>query len=100
METEDERFSRYLRNNRGLWYASCPEMEAWAEQKVREGVLKRLWNIVPKVGERHKGCFISTWAYTFVPKEWKVEDLKTVFSLSHLVDIFGLKELEALDYQI
>lgn len=93
-----KRYERYLNQN-GWFFASNPEMEVWAEDQVKKGVLKRLWELVPKIGKKEMGKFVTTWAYSFVPANWTIEDLSKVFKKDFLVNYFGLFSI-APDYQI
>lgn len=98
METETERYERYLKQNK-FWFASCPAMERFGEEQEKLGNLKRLWELIPVLKDKDEFGYKTTWAYTWVPKSWSIHDLPQVFNLEFLVDCFGLFEL-APDYQI
>lgn len=99
LETREQRYERYFKHNM-FWFASNPDMEKWGEEQVKKGRLKRLWELVPRVGEKTDvGDFKTTWAYTFIPIEWEIKDLLKVFDREFLIEAFGLCVL-APNYQI
>ena len=77
IETEDERYSRYLQQNKGVFFASDTEMEVWAKGKVREGKLKALSSLVP--GDERN---IKYWYC--VPEMTTPEDLLVYFNTERL----------------
>lgn len=83
METDNERFERYLKQNEGVWFASSRAMVVWAEQKVKEGILKPLSSLIPN-NQRTK--------YWYVRVEMtKTEDLLPYFQAKGLYELFGIR---------
>ena len=87
---DEENYNRWINNMQGVWFASSlPDMEDWAEDKVKEGKLKPLSSLVPNK-EMAKGWY--------VPFSWEVKDLTKYFSY-WAINQFGIFELN-LNYQI
>lgn len=91
METENERYERYLKQNKGVWFASNPEMEKWAERKVTEGSLKPLSHLISNTKATKYWYVKSTIS--------KVEQLLEYFSANGLYELFGVYDF-CLDFQI
>ena len=90
-EEDNRRYTRWMKESlKGVWFASrLPAMEIWAQDKVKEGILKPLSSLVPNK-EKTIGWY--------VPLEWTVEDLPKYFSY-WAINEFGVFQLN-LDYQI
>lgn len=89
MENTEQRYTRYLYQNKGVWFASCPNMQKWAEEKTKEGLLKPISSIVGNTNSNH-------W---YVLKYYKEEDLLLYFTPKGLGLLFSFWKLY-LDFQI
>jgi hypothetical protein len=83
METMEQRYERFLTQNKGFWFASCLDMEQWAERKVAEGVLKPLSDLI-------KGRSNTKYWY-ILARITKTEELLEYFSYEAL-NGFGIYE--------
>lgn len=81
METREERYQRYLKQNKGVWFASCPDMKEWAEEKVKSGQLKPMSSLF--------NYGTNNW---YVLSDFIKSDCLKYFKANGLAQLFGCHE--------
>lgn len=89
METDHQRYLRWFKQSKEVWFASSIEMYNWA---LKQNFLKPIWEIPGLEHLKEKrpdGSAKTTWFYTFVLKtDSRPEDLLRFFN-SQALDSMG-----------
>lgn len=85
-ETIHERYTRYF-SGMGWWFASNTEMDVWAK---KQSFLKPITDLVGEIKDN--------WKYTYVPKDFTIDDLPKIFKYE-VLNSWGIYHLNT-DFQI